>query len=166
MKKATMIQLVIPALMLAGCGGEERDPAGDAADVAEVRAMHDNPPAVPVEPQRISYNDIEKNDLFGAGCGFAPANGLSVIALAQPERGFLKLDGEIVTLSPDKGGDPLPLGSWQAYAGSDYGFELRQTGEDGEQSGMETTSWPGSLTITDVNGKTVYEAAGTLQCGS
>ncbi len=164
--KATLTMLAIPALMLAGCGGEERDPAADAADVAEVRAMHDNPPAVPIEPQRISYSDIERNDLFGAGCGFAPANSLSVIALAQPERGFLKLDGKIVTLSPDKGGASLPLDSWQDYAGSDYAFTLMRTGVDGEDTGMENTSWPGSLIITDVKGKTVYEAEGTLQCGS
>ena len=82
------------------------------------------------------------------------------------ERGFLKLDGKIVTLSPDKGGASLPLDSWQDYAGSDYAFTLMRTGEDGEDTGMENTSWPGSLSITDVKGKTVYEAEGTLQCGS
>ncbi|QNE04215.1 hypothetical protein [Croceicoccus marinus] len=157
--------LAVPALLTSACG-EERDPAQEAADVAEIRAMHDNPPAVPVDPQRISYSDIEKNDLFGAGCGFAPENSLSVIALAQPERGFLKLDGEILTLSPDKGGASLPMDSWQNYSGSDYAFELTRTSETGEESGMEATSWPGSLRISDRQGKTVYEAGGTLQCGA
>jgi hypothetical protein len=164
MKASIWAVLAVPA-MLAGCG-DNRSPAQDAADVAEIRAMHDNPPAVPIDPERISYTDIEKNDLFGAGCGFAPETSLSVIALAQPERGFLKIDGAIVTLSPDKGGASLPMSSWQSYAGSDYAFELKQLPGEGEESGVESTSWPGSLTITDAKGKAVYQSEGTLQCGA
>ena len=164
-RRMIVAALAVPALLTSACG-EQRDPAQEAADVAEIRAMHDNPPAVPIDPERISYSDIERNNLFGAGCGFAPANSLSVIALAQPERGFLKLDGEIVTLSPDTGGASLPLDSWQSYSGSDYAFELTRSSETGEQSSVEATSWPGSLRISDRQGKTVYEADGTLQCGA
>ena len=165
MRRMMLAAAAVPALLTAACG-EETDPAQEAADVAEIRAMHDNPPAVPIDPERISYTDIEKNNLFGAGCGFAPENSLSVIALAQPERGFLKLDGRIVTLSPDKGGASLPLDSWQNYSGSEYAFELKRSSETGEESGVESTSWPGSLRISDTKGKTVYEAEGTLQCGA
>lgn len=165
MRLTMTVVAVLAATSTAACD-ENRDPAQDDADVAEIRAMHDNPPAVPIDPQRISYADIEKHDLFGAGCGFAPANSLSVIALAQHDRGFLKLEDSIVTLSPDKGGASLPLDSWQTYAGSDYAFELRQLTAESEPSGVEASSWAGSLTITDVKGKVVYEARGTLQCGA
>lgn len=163
--KVLKLVALLPLCLAAACG-EESDPAKDAADVAEIREMYDNPPAVPIEPQRISYTDVENNNLFGAGCGFAPKNGLSVIAMAQAERGFLKLKDEIITLSPDKGGETLPMASWQHYSGADFAFTLKKTSDVSEESGVETTSWPGSLTITDRQEKVVYEAEGTLQCGA
>ncbi len=165
MKLGSLITATLPLLALAACG-EESTPAEDAADVAQVREIHDNPPPVPVDPERISYNDIEKNNLFGAGCGFAPANSLSVIALAQPENGYLKLKGEIIHLSPDKGGAELPMSSWQNYAGEKFAFELKQLPGEGEESGVESTSWPGALTITNAKDQTVFQAEGTLQCGA
>ena len=40
--------------------------------------------------------DIEKYDMFGAGCSFAPGKGIAAVALLQPERGFMKIDGGVV----------------------------------------------------------------------
>ena len=67
--------VVFAGLLAASCAKEEPSPAEqerlDQADIAAVQAAQ-VPPPTPVEPERILYPDIEKHDMFGAGCSFAP----------------------------------------------------------------------------------------------
>lgn len=164
MMRATMAGCAALAL-LTGCG-DAADPAADAADVAEIRAEHDMPPVVPFDPERISYTDIEANNLFGAGCGFAPEGSLSVIFLGQEDHGFVKLDGRIVTFAPDKGSAELPLRSWSRYTGKEHSIEIGIAPGEGEPDGIETSKWPGTMTVRDYKDRVVFEKAGVLGCGS
>lgn len=151
--------------LLAGCE-EAPDPAKVAADVAEIEAMHDMPAVQAVTPERISYTDIEKNNLFGAGCGFAPDGGLAIVFLAQEDHGFLKLDDKILDISPDKGSAKLPMPGYEKYGGGEFTVALSVDQTGGEQEGIESTKFPGSMTVRDSKDRVVYEKTGTLGCGS
>lgn len=161
-----VLSLTTLALALAGCGDKAPDAKAVAADVAEIEAIHDTPPVQPVSPERISYTDIEKNNLFGAGCGFAPNGGIAIMFLAQESHGFIKLDDKIVTLAPDKGSSPLPLGAFAQYDGREFSVALKLDQTKGERDGIETTKFPGQMTIRDMKERVVYDAKGTIGCGS
>lgn len=163
------MRTLIPALcamaLLAGCD-EGSSAAQDEADIAEIEAMHDMPAAQAVELERISYTDIEKNNLFGAGCGFAPDGGMAIMFLAQEERGYIKRDGKIEALAPDKGSDALPMPGYVKYDGSEFAIELSLDEERGKSEGIENTKFPGRMLIRDFKGRTVYEKDGTIGCGA
>jgi len=159
--------LVLSLMGLAACGpSPEEDAAQRARDVAEVRA-NQAPPPEQLMPEPILYPDIEENNLFGAGCNFVPeGGGMGAIALAQAGEGYMKRNGAVLTFAADKGSAQQPLGSWRKYDGKEYGFILDLDSEMGEQDGMETVNFPARLTVRDGRGDTVYESAGTAQCGS
>ena len=159
--------ILMASAAVAACGPTPEDQsAADARAVAEVRA-NQTPPPEQLTPQPILYPDIEKNDLFGAGCNFVPeGGGLGAIALAQTDRGYMKRGGQVLTFAADKGSDRQPLGSWRKYDGKLYGFTLDLKSDTGKQEALETVNFPAHLTVRDGKGRTVYEANGTAQCGS
>lgn len=166
------IALVLTGLsLLAACGEPELSPQEqerrDAAAVAEVEAAQ-TPPAMPIDPQAISFADIERENLFGAGCAFLTgAGGGDPIVLTQRGEGYMKLDGAIVRFAADPGSDDLPLGTRRKYTGGEYAFEVIMDPGSGSQSGMETVDYPGSrLTVRDGRSRTVFQADGLVQCGS
>ena len=163
MRTSCLAALVI----LSACGPTaEEQSAADARAVAEVRA-NQAPPPEQLAPQPILYPDIEKNNLFGAGCNFVPeGGGIGAIALAQAEQGYMKRGGQMLTFAADKGSARQPLGSFRKYDGKLYGFTLDLSDKAGEQDGIETVNFPAHLTVRDGKGQTVYEAEGTAQCGS
>jgi hypothetical protein len=161
---------VVPLVMLAaGCSKEEPSPAekarADDADVAAVKAAQVPPPS-PVTPERILYPDIEKYDLFGAGCNFAPDGSMAAIALAQPGHGYMKIDGKLEAFAPDVGSGDLPLGAKGKYTAGAWSFLLDLASEEGEQSGSETVNFPARLVLRNDRDQIVYEANGVAQCGS
>ncbi len=165
------MRLAIPllALLLAACADEptpQQKAAADAADVAEVEANQEAPPEA-MAPEAIAYPDIEKYGLFGAGCNFLPEGaGLGAVALAQPDKGYMKRDGEVLTFAADKGSAQNPLKSWTKYDGKDYSFTLELADDDGRQSGMETVDFDAELVVRDGKDRVVYQSEGMAQCGS
>ncbi|WP_239805905.1 hypothetical protein [Croceicoccus hydrothermalis] len=154
-------------MALAACGdGASFDPARDAADVAKIRATHDTPPVMPIAPERISYSDVEDNNLFGVSCAFAPGNGMAVMMMAMPDRAYMKLDGKIVSFAADKGSAAMPLGTWAQYDGREYAIRIAQPEGEAPQDGISRVSWNGSIAVVDGRNRPVYEESGTLQCGS
>ncbi|ANY20827.1 hypothetical protein A6F68_02327 [Tsuneonella dongtanensis] len=157
------------AVLAAGCG--EREPSAaeqqrmDDADVAAVKAAQEAPP-VPVTPDKILYPDIERYDLFGAGCNFAPEGSMAAIVLAQPARGFMKIDGEMETFAPDAGSGDLPLGAKGKYTAGAWSFTLDLASEEGEQDGIETVNFPARFVLKNDRDQIVYQANGIAQCGS
>lgn len=153
------------ATLLAGCGEDREDPRKANADVAEIEAMHDTPPIQPVSPEPISTTDMDKNSLFGAGCGFAPGNGLAVVFLAQANHGFIKTDDRIAALAPDKGSERLPMDGYQQYDGREFSVTLVPKRTDGGGGdGSTTLQYPGTMVIRDLKERVVYRAEGTLGC--
>ncbi|MCT2558794.1 hypothetical protein N0B51_07350 [Tsuneonella sp. YG55] len=161
---------VLPlALAAAGCDSKEpsaREQAlRDEADVAAVKAAQEAPP-VPVTPDKILYPDIEKYDLYGAGCNFAPDGSMAAIALAQPGHGYMKIDGKLEGFAPDAGSSDLPLGAKGKYTAAAWSFMLDIGEGEGEQDGIETVNFPARLILRNDRDQIVYEASGVAQCGS
>ena len=161
--------IVCAALLSASCGKEGPSAAEqariDEADIAAVNAAQ-VPPAMPVEPDRITMADIEKYDLFGAGCSFAAGKGISAIALLQEQRGFMKIEGTVIPFAPDAGSGDLPLGVKGKYTGGAWSFVLDLASEEGKQSGIETVNYPARFVLRNDRDQIVYQADGTAQCGS
>lgn len=157
------------ALATAACGEPEMSPAEkarqDEADVAAVKAAQ-VPPAAPVNPDPILYPDIEKYDLFGAGCNFAPKGSIGAIAFAQPAHGYMKIDDKLVAFAPDAGSGDLPLGAKGKYTAGGYSFTLDVAQEEGEQVGSETVDFPAKFVLRNDRDQIVYESMGLAQCGS
>lgn len=161
---------LIALLLLAACGPREPTAAEiDAAaerDIAAVKQAQEIPP-VPITPQPILYPDIERNQLFGSACAFAPeGGGLGALVLAMEKAAYMKIDGEIVRLAPDAGSPLLPLGTRGKYDGRDYALVLDIAEGEGRQTGSETMSYDARLVVRNARDQSVYEGHGVAQCGS
>lgn len=157
--------------LLAACGGEP-DPtaaekvARDNAKITAVQEAQDIPPE-PITLQPIAYPEIEKHDLFGASCAFAPkGGGLGALVLAMERGAFIRVYGEVMRLAPDPGSPELPLGARGKYDGKEFSLILDIAAEEGEQDGIETVNFPAQLSVRNGRGQVVYAASGIAQCGS
>lgn len=156
---------VCAVLLVAGCSDKMTEEEREAA-VAEVEAAQEVPPEMlTLDP--IRYPEIEKYDLYGAGCGFAPdGGGLGAVALAMAEEGYLIRNGELLRFAADTGSRELPYLAHSKYTGLEYSFTLELNEAGGQQSGMETTDYRGQLTVRDSGDRVVYQAKGITQCGA
>ena len=162
------ILLLAAPLMLAACGADpspDEQRISDEEAVATLEALS-QPPAVMIKPEAIRYPDIERHNLYGAGCAFAPkGGGIAAIALTKADSGYMKVDGAIRQLAPDLGSDEQPLGTRMIYAGTTLSFALELLDKEGTQSGMETSDFDARLIVRDTLERVVYQADGIAQCG-
>ena len=161
--------LALAALLLAGCEREltpEEQAMADARDVALVKAANDvKPPLEQVTPEPIQFTDIERYDLFGAACNYAPGTSLGTRVVARETDAFVKIEGEVLRFASDPGSRELPLKTRSLYNGKEFSLRLEINGE-GEPSGDETVDYEGSVELRDQYGRVVYEGTGVAQCGS
>ena len=159
------ISIVLLALTLMACSNEANEEERAAA-VAEVEANRIPPPEeLQLEP--IRYREIEKNELYGTGCSFAPdGGGMSAVALAMAETGHFLRGDKLITLAADKGSPELPYLARRKYDGAAYSMTLDLDEAEGEQSGEETSDYPATLTIRDASEQVVYRKSGIAQCGA
>ena len=150
--------------VLAACSSEPTEEERAAA-VAEVEA-HQAPPAQPLELGAIRYREIEKHELYGAGCSFAPTGGgLAAVALAMPDTGHIIVDGEMLTLAADKGSAEMPYLARSKYDGTEHSMVLDLDQDAGEEVGAEVSDYPATLTIRNARDQIVYNQSGIAQCG-
>ena len=159
------ISIILLALTLVACSNEPNEQERAAA-VAEVEANRIPPPEeLQLEP--IRYREIEKNELYGTGCSFAPdGGGMSAVALAMAETGHFLRGDKLITLAADKGSPELPYLARRKYDGAAYSMTLDLDEAEGEQSGEETSDYPATLTIRDASEQVVYRKSGIAQCGA
>ncbi|MBX7489279.1 hypothetical protein K3177_12205 [Qipengyuania sp. GH25] len=159
------VSIVLLAVTLMACSNEPNEEERAAA-VAEVEANRIPPPEeLQLEP--IRYREIEKNELYGTGCSFAPdGGGMSAVALAMAETGHFLRGDKLITLAADKGSSELPYLARRKYDGAAYSMTLDLDEAEGEQSGEETSDYPATLTIRDASEQVVYRKSGIAQCGA
>ena len=152
-------------LALAACGENltpEEQALRDERDIAMVeRANNSMPPLKEVTPEPLLYPDIERNDLLGAACNYAPGTSLGTRVIAREADAFMKVDGEVLRFAADPGARELPLRTRSLYNGREYSLRLQIAG-GGEQAEADYT---GQVTLRDSHGRVVYEGEGPVQCG-
>ena len=165
----------VPVILAAGpagaaCSppqGEARNAASDAQAVAEVERLS-TPPAIPLDPQPITFADFEKYDLFGVGCYFVDGNGekAPMLFLASDEKGWLKLGGEMIQFSADRSSTELPYLSWSKYVGLARSVQMERDTASARSTGPETETAPGTVTIRDERDRVVFKRSGAIDCGA
>ena len=115
------------ALLVTACGEKEPSAAEklrqDEADIAAVKAAQ-TPPPVPVTPDKILYPDIERYDLYGMACNYAPGTSLGTRVVAREADAFVKVDGEVHRFAADPGSRELPLHTRTLFNGKEYSLRL------------------------------------------
>ena len=154
-------------LVLAGCEREpspEEQALADARDVAMVEAANDvMPPLEEVTPEPILLPDIERYDLYGEACNYAPGTSLGTRVVAREADAFVKLEGEVHRLAADPGSRELPLHTRTLYNGKEYSLRLNMVAQDAAEAG-ETADYEGTVTLRDQWGRVIYEGTGLAQC--
>lgn len=159
-------------LWLAGCGQEpnpEEQAVQDARAVASVHAANDvMPPLRLVSPEPILLPDIERYDLYGEACNYAPGTSFGTRVIAREADAFMKIDGEVVRFASDPGSRELPMGSRTLYTSREYALRLtveEQEAPDDESDRTDSpTDFEGTVTLRDRFGRAVYEGVGLAQC--
>jgi len=163
------------ALLLTGCGDDvapEDRAAADERDVAMVEAANKAaPPLRQVTPEPILLPDIERYDLLGEACSYAPGTSLGARVISREADAFMKIDGEIERFSADTGSRELPMHTRSVYNSGDYslvlalkedGIEASAQGEGEPRS--ERVNLEGTVTLRDAYDRVVYEGTGLAQC--
>ena len=166
--------LVLLPLFLASCDEPaaeneqaDRAPPAPAIVVTETEKPAP-PPAEALDPQPVSWADIERAGLVGAGCAFVPAGAAAnqAVMVSSSEGAVMKRRGAALTFAPDPDSREMPYGTRAVYTGTGLSLELAKAGGEGEVSGEETVRWPGILTVRDQQHRISYQAAGSLECGA
>ena len=154
-------------LVLAGCAREpspEEQAMADARDVAMVEAANNvMPPLEEVTPEPILLPDIERYDLYGEACNYAPGTSLGTRVVAREADAFVKIEGEVHRLAADPGSRELPLHTRTLYNGKKYSLRLAME-QDGEAAEGQPANYEGAVTLRDEYGRVVYEGVGLAQC--
>ena len=156
---------------LVACGesiDESEREAADARDVAMVEAANEAmPPLRMVTPEPILLPDIERYDLLGEACNYAPGTSLGTRVVARPSDAFMKIDGDVVRLAADPGSRELPMQTRTLYTGREYSLRLViQEGAVGEEAPGGAVNYEGTVEVRDEYGRIVYEGTGLAQCKS
>jgi hypothetical protein len=161
-----ILVLGLGAAALAGCG-EALSPEEQARqaerDIAMVeRANQAMPPLQQITPEPLLYPDIERYDLYGEACSYAPGTSLGARVFAREADAFAKINGEIERFAADPGSRELPMHTRSLYNSKNYTLRLRiqQNDEGDERAG----GYEGSIQLFDAYGRVVYEGTGVAQC--
>lgn len=167
------------ALVLVGCGESltpEEQAAADERDIAMVEEANDAmPPVRQVTPEPILLPDIERYDLLGEACSYAPGTSLGARVIAREADAFMKIDGEIERFAADPGARELPMHTRSVYNSKDFSLVLAleqggaegATGDDDDVPKPSTDgrlNFEGTVTLRDAYGRVVYEGVGLAQC--
>jgi hypothetical protein len=155
-------------LVLAGCEREptpEEQALADAQDVAMVEAANQvMPPLKQVTPEPILLPDIERYDLYGEACNYAPGTSFGTRVVAREADAFVKIEGEVHRLAADPGSRELPMHTRTLYNGKEFSLRLAMEPEADAEAEGEKTDYEGSVVLRDQYGRVVYEGVGLAQC--
>ncbi len=163
-----ILVLGLGAAALGGCGealSPEEQERQTERDIAMVeKANHAMPPLRQVTPEPLLYPDIERYDLYGEACSYAPGTSLGARVFARQADAFVKIDGEIERFAADSGSRELPMRTRSLYNSKNYTLRLRIRKND--EGGEQTDGYEGSVQLFDAYDRVVYEGTGVAQCKS
>ena len=170
MRLAIPLALLGASASLSACGEQispEEQERLDAEAVAAVkRANSAIPPLEEVVPEPILYPDIERHDLYGLACAYAPGTSLATRVVTRAADAFVKVEGEMLRFAADPGSRELPAQTRTLYNGREYSLRLEIEGEGTPVAeGSGATRYSGTVHLRDRWDRTVYTGTGTVDCG-
>jgi hypothetical protein len=172
--------VLVSLLMVAGCGDEPSSgerAASDARDIAMVEEANEvMPPVKQITPEPILLPDIERFDLLGEACNYAPGTSLGTRVIAREADAFAKIEGDIVRFAADPGSRELPMHTRTLYNGREYSLRLQIEGVTPQEREVDAvsgaaaqpqaggTNYEGTVQLRDQYGRLVYEGTGLAQC--
>jgi hypothetical protein len=163
-----ILVLGLGTTVVAGCGealSPEEQARQNDRDIAMVeKANHAMPPLQQITPEPLLYPDIERFDLYGETCSYAPGTSLGARVVAREADAFVKIDGEVERFAADPGSRELPMHTRSLYNSKNYTLLLRiEQNDDGED---RAEGYEGFVQLFDAYGRVVYEGTGVAQCKS
>jgi hypothetical protein len=144
---------------------EERAREAERAVEMVMKANNSAPPLRELTPEPILLPDIERHDLYGASCAYAPGTSLGMRVFAREADAFVKIDGEVERFAADSGSRQLPQRTRSLYNSGEYTLQLQVAGE-GTPTPDGKGDYEGTVTLRDAHGRVVYEGGGLARCGA
>ena len=167
-----MRRYYIAALALAAISCSAEPEAVSDADqqrlVESVRLANDAKPSiVEVTPEPLLQPDIERWDLYGQACAYAPGTSLGARVIAREGDAFMKIDGELVRFASDSGSRKLPMRTYSLYNGRAYSLRL-EIADEGAAVNLKNGpgTYEGTIWLRDQWDRVVYQGSGTVSCES
>ena len=165
-----MRRLWIVALAIAACACSSEDHAANEAEdarvVQAVRKANAAPPGiVEVTPEPLLTADIERWDLFGQSCAYAPGTSLGARVIAREGDAFMKIDGDLVRFASDSGSRELPMRTRSVYNGREYSVRLEIV-DNGKEASLKSGqgNYEGTIWLRDQWDRVVYQGSGSVSC--
>ena len=159
-----LVLIFTAAFALSACSDE---PEADNAptDYAAINKAAVAPPA-PITPDVITFAEIEKYNLFGAGCNVPDPSGEGLYLIADDTAAYFLLDGKLIDLAPVPGSEQLPYGTLSRYDGLAHSIELTIDTDSEDVEAPEVVNYQGHLVIRDEMDRPVFEQVGLVVCGA
>ncbi len=145
------------ALGVAGCSAEAEIQGDEPVDYAAINEAAEGP-AVAIALQPIKSADLEPIQRSGAVCLVLDEQTGAILIAAHDEAAHLMLDGELKTLSPHSGSNPLRAGIVSEFDGRTHSLTITpdRTGDAGPDRG--------TILIRDAKGRVVLDRSLPLEC--
>ena len=162
MTRLKFLTLSALSLVLAACEDQAvPDPAPDMDKINQAALG----PAEDILLTPISFDDVERHDLFGMGCNLLDQNG-AMLFIAQSDQASFLIAGQLVRAAADMGAKELPYGARTHYLSSTYALDLTLEDKAPDIVGDEVADSSGTLEIRDPQDRLVYRHSGVVQCGA
>lgn len=162
MRRMKLWTVTALSLALAACGDQaDQEPAPDMNEINRMALG----PVEEIALTPISFDDVERHNLFGMGCNLLDDNG-AMLMIAQMDAAAFLLDGQLVRAAADKGSKELPYGARVHYLSSEYAIDLELDDNAPDQVGEEVADYSGTLEIRDPQDRVIFRHTGTVQCGA
>ena len=158
---------IVVVALLAACHGTspEGRAAQDQHDVAMVRQANKALPPIQDEvPEPLTASDLQRYDLLGQSCAYAPGTSLATLVIAREADAFAKIDGTVERFAADPGSRTLPQRSHSLYASKSFSLRLELSGQ-GTPAPNGKSGYEGTIELRDAHGRVVYQGSGTANCG-
>lgn len=171
MRSTTLVSLVAATALSAACTPPVDDAATEPPPATEASATPDpsgGEPARALALQAMHFDEFSQVIAPGLGCAMEGGDAVILVASGPQDpngrsQAVVKIDDEMILLSARDPGGYGALTEGGVFEGADAIATVTTSG-DGDQSGMESTSWSASLTVR--RGEAEVTLPGHWTCGA